>query len=172
MAYVEHFTGDKSTIVIGQQTATVEETGKALHQISKTYRNEELKHIGYCMGLKLFVKSEYHWTGSFERNVFFVEGKSGLKYRNGTSGSLPLSFKLAAEYPVTTMRSIDELIARRNQEIARMESEFPTLRKIMANVWGKAEELSKLKEECKALQERIDKSLQETEGTLVSDKAA
>lgn len=172
IAYVESFTGDKNTIVTGQQTATAEETGKALHQISKSYRSEQLKHIGYCMGLKLFVKSEYHWTGGFERNVFFVEGKSGLKYRNGTSGSLPLSFKLAAEYPVTTMQGIDELIARRNKEIDRMESEFPTLRKIMANVWGKTEELTKLKAECKALQEKIDKSLKETEDTLVSDKAA
>lgn len=172
IAYVEHFTGNKNTIVNGQQTTSAEETGKALHQISKSYRGEELKHIGYCMGLKLYIKSEYHWTGGFERNVFFVEGKSGLKYRNGVTGSLPLSFKLAAEYPVTTLQSIDELIARRNKEIARMESEFPTLRKIMSNVWGKTEELSTLKAECKSLQERIDKSLQETENNLIPDKAA
>lgn len=104
--------------------------------------------------------------------MLFCEGKSGLKYRNGTSGSLPLSFKLAAEYPITTMQSIDQLVARRNKETARMESEYPALRKIMANVWGKIEELSKLKAECKALQERIDKSLQETENTLVADKVA
>lgn len=172
MAYVEHFNGEKNTIVTGHQTASAEEVGKTLHQISKSYRNEELKHIGYCMGLKLYIKSEYHWAGSFERNVFFVEGKSGLKYRNGVSGSLPLSFKLASEYPVTTMQGISELVARRNQEIARMESEFPTLRKIMANVWGKTEELAKLKTQCKALQESIDKSLKETEENCVTDKAA
>ena len=53
-----------------------------------------------------------------------------------------------------------------------MESEFPTLRKIMANIWGKAEELANLKVERKALQDRIDKSLQETEGNLIPDKAA
>lgn len=172
IAYIEHFTGEKNTIIIGQQTTSAEETGKALHQISKSYRNEELKHIGYCMGLKLYVKSEYHWAGGFEHNSFFVEGKSGLKYRYGTSGSLPLSFKLAAEYPVTTMQTIGDLITRRNKEIARMESEFPTLRKIMSNVWSKTEELAKLKAECKSLQESIDKSLQETEDALITDKAA
>lgn len=172
ITYVEHFTGDRNTVIIGQQTATAEETGKALHQISKSYRNEELKHIGYCMGLKLYVKSEYHWAGNFERNSFFVEGKSGLKYRNGMSGALSLSFKTASEYPVTTMENIDELVTRKNKEIARMESEFPTLRKIMANTWSKTDELASLKAECKALQERIDKSLQETENTLATDVAA
>jgi N12 class adenine-specific DNA methylase len=172
IAYVEHFKGERHTTLIGQQTASAEETGKALHQISRSYRNEDLKHIGYCMGLKLYIKSEYHWTGGFERNVFFVEGKSGLKYRNGTTGALSLSFKNAAEYPVATLECINQLIVRRNKEIARMESEFPTLRKIMANVWGKVEELANLKVERKALQDRIDKSLQETEGNLIPDKAA
>lgn len=172
ISYIEHFNGERHTILIDQQTVSAEETGKALHQISKSYRNENLKHIGFCMGLKLYVKSEYRWSGGFERNVFFVEGKSGLKYRNGISGSLSLSFKLAAEYPVTTLQSIGELITRRNKEIARMESEFPTLHKIMANVWSKTEELANLKAECKALQASIDKSLQETEDTLMPDKAA
>ena len=172
ITYVKHFTGDRNTIIIGQQTGTAEETGKALHQISKNHRCKELKHIGYCMNLKLYIKSEYHWAGNFERNVFFVEGKSGLKYRNGISGALSLSFKTASEYPVTTMESINELVTRKNQEIARMESEYPTLRKIMANTWNKTEELASLKAECKALQERIDKSLQETEDTLVADVAA
>lgn len=172
ISYIEHFNGERHTILIDQQTVSAEETGKALHQISKSYRNENLKHIGFCMGLKLYVKSEYRWSGGFERNVFFVEGKSGLKYRNGISGSLSLSFKLAAEYPVTTLQSIGELITRRNKEIARMESEFPTLHKIMANVWSKTEELANLKAECKALQTNIDKSLQETEDTLMPDKAA
>lgn len=172
ITYVENFNGEKSTILIGQQTASAEETGKALHQISKSYRNEELKHIGYSMGLKLYIKSEYHWAGGFEHNIFFVEGKSGLKYRNGITGTLPLSFKLASEYPVTTMQGISELIARRDKETARMESEFPTLRKIMANVWGKTEELARLKAECKTLQETIDKSLKEAEENLITDKAA
>ena len=52
-----------------------------------------------------------------------------------------------------------------------MESEFPTLNKIMTNVWSKAEELAQLKEECKLLQESINKSLKEEEALAIADAA-
>ena len=169
--YVANYQGDRSTTLIGQQLVLAEEVGKALHQISKTYRKEELKHIGHCMGLKLFVKSEYRWSGGFERNTFFVEGISGLKYRYGVSGALPLSFKNSAEYPVTTLEAIEGLIVRKSTDITRMESEFPTLNKIMTNVWSKADELAQLKEECKQLQESIDKSLKEEEALAMAEAA-
>lgn len=171
--YISNFIGEKHTTLIGQQLASAEETGKALHQIAKSHRSAEFTHIGHCMGLKLFVKSDYHWAGGFERNTFFVEGHSGLKYRYGSTGALPLSFKSAAEYPLITLDGIYNLAERKNKEIARMETEFPTLHKIMNNTWGKADELAALKAECKALQESIDKSLkEEEESVLIPDDAA
>lgn len=170
--YLSNFKGEKYTTLIGQQFASAEETGKALHQISKTYRSPEFQNIGHCMGLKLFVKSDYHWAGGFDRNTFFVEGHSGLKYRYGSTGSLPLGFKSAAEYPLTTLDGIYNLVERKNKEIARMESEFPTLHKIMNNTWSKADELAALKEECKVLQDSIDKSLKEEEPVLLPEEAA
>lgn len=170
--YVRSYEGEKMTTLIGQQFSSLEETGKALTQIAKSNRNEQTKHIGHCMGLKLYVKSEYHWAGSFEHNSFYVEGVSGLKYRYGITGALPLSFKGCAEYPIVTMAGIGDLIIRKNKEIVTKESEIPTLQKIMQNVWSKVDDLASLKAERKVLQDTIDKSLKEVEGNLVTDSAA
>ena len=41
--------------------------------------------------------------------------------------------------------------------------EIPTLQQVMARRWGKAEELQRLKQESKELQERINRTLEEAE---------
>ena len=38
----------------------------------------------------IHIYSEYNWCGTFDRNVFLVEGPSGLKYRCGQYGALLL----------------------------------------------------------------------------------
>ncbi len=48
------------------------------------------------MGLPMTVRSEFNIADMFERNIFFIEGASGLKYRCSQSGALPLSFVEAA----------------------------------------------------------------------------
>lgn len=163
ISYIDSYQGDKITSLVGSQQTTVEETGKQLFQISKNYRSEELKTIGYYIGLKLMVKSEYHWTGYFERNSFFIEGKSGLKYRCGVSGSLPLGFKNAALYPQDTLDGIHILKIRKEKEIAGKENEIPVLEQILVKKWSKTDELAALKLERKNLQDRIDQSLKEEE---------
>lgn len=60
--------------------------------MQERYRGEDWKTIGHYMGLNLSVRSEYNFSGSFDRNTFYVEGLSGLKYKCGLSGALPLSF--------------------------------------------------------------------------------
>lgn len=47
--------------------------------------------------------------------------------------------------------------------VERIESEIPTLQKIVCRQWSKTDELSRLKQECKELQHRIDESLKEAE---------
>ena len=44
-----------------------------------------------------------------------------------------------------------------------MEEEITTLLQVMARRWGKKEELKRLKQECKELQERINRTLEEAE---------
>lgn len=99
MEYIASYSGSRETLLLNLPQATREETGRELHRIAKTYRGEAYRTIGSYMGLNLLVSSEYTLSGSFDRNVFFVEGVSGLKYRCGVSGVLPLGFAESARYP-------------------------------------------------------------------------
>lgn len=98
-AYYKEYKGERKTLLLNLQQATAEETGRELHKIAKTYRSEAIGTIGSYIGLHLSVRSEYHYTDAFERNIFLVEGKSGLKYKCGLSGALPLGFADSAAYP-------------------------------------------------------------------------
>ena len=157
--------------------ATVEEIGRELHRMAKTYRKDAYSTIGSYMGLNLLVHSEYDFAGTFDRNAFYVEGKSGLKYRCGVSGALPLGFAESAQYPKNTLDKLPGIIDTQRKKIAKLQSELPTLQEIIGRKWSKADELARLKQECRDLQQRIDESLKETEQKSLSgsegiDKAA
>lgn len=143
--------------------ATAQETGRELHRISKTYRGKALNIIGNYAGMNLSVRSEYGFSGTFERNMFFVEGVSGLKYQCGISGALPLGYVDAALYPQTTLANIPAMIERNNKSIAKLESELPVLEEMLNRQWSKTEELAELKAECAALQKKIEADLKEVE---------
>lgn len=150
--------------------ATSQEVGRELHRISKTYRGSERKHIGSSIGLALFVRSEYNLSGVFERNIFFIEGASGLKYRCSQSGALPLSFVEAAAYPATVMKRMPQRIAEKEKEIARLRKELPILEEIIARQWPKTTELDDLKSRCRDLQKKIEEDLKNAEsGATPSD---
>ena len=130
---------------------------------AKTYRSEAIGTVGSYIGLNLSVRSEYHYTGAFERNIFLVEGKSGLKYKCGLSGALPLGFADSAVYPQATLDKLPELIRRQQEKIDQLANELTTLQQIFSRKWGKTAELDALKQECKELQRKIDNSLKELE---------
>ena len=163
LEYITSYAGEKATQLLNLPQATAEEIGRELHRISKTYRNAAYNTIGTFAGLNLLVCSEYSIGGTFDRNTFFVEGISGLKYRCGLSGALPLGFVESAQYPQATLGKLTGLIERQRKQAAQLESEIPTLQEIAGRQWGKADELAKLKLECKELQRKIDQSLKEAE---------
>lgn len=177
--YITSYTGDRTTRLLNLSQATAEETGRELHRISKTYRNGAVSTIGTYAGLNLSVYSEYDMGGTFYRNTFLVEGVSGLKYRCGLSGALPLGFVESSRYPQAALAKLPGMIEEQRQKIAKLESEIPTLETIIARKWSKADELARLKQECNALQHRIDESMKEAERTQpalseheANDKAA
>lgn len=177
--YITSYTGDPTTRLLNLSQATAEETGRELHRISKTYRNGAVSTIGTYAGLNLSVYSEYDMGGTFYRNTFLVEGVSGLKYRCGISGALPLGFVESSRYPQAALAKLPGMIEEQRQKIAKLESEIPTLETIIARKWSKADELARLKQECNALQHRIDESMKEAERTQpalseheANDKAA
>ena len=150
-----------------------------MHRIAKTYRSGAYGTIGTYAGLNLLVCSEYTIDGSFDRNTFFVEGVSGLKYRYGVSGALPLGFEESARYPQAALQKLPGMVEQQRQKIAKLESEIPALQGIIARKWNKADELARLKQECDTLQRRIDESMKKAErnqtglsGREVADKAA
>lgn len=163
LEYITSYAGEKATLLLNLPQATAEEIGRELHRISKTYRNAAYNTIGTFAGLNLLVRSEYSIDGTFDRNAFFVEGASGLKYRCGLSGALPLGFVESAQYPQATLGKLTGLIERQWKQAAQLESEIPTLQEIAGRQWSKADELAKLKLECKELQRKIDQSLKEAE---------
>ena len=161
----EYFNTRKENCAIeinGNSQLTTEETGRALHSISRKHRGD-FTPIGSYNGLRLLVRSEYRLDGSFDRNIFFVEGKGGLKYKCGMSGSLPPSFAAAAAFPQATLENIPKLMERQAERQKHLEEEITTLQQVMARRWGKEEELKRLKQECKELQERINRTLEEAE---------
>lgn len=163
LEYITSYAGEKASLLLNLPQATAEEIGRELHRISKTYRNAAYNTIGTFAGLNLLVRSEYSIDGTFDRNAFFVEGASGLKYRCGLSGALPLGFVESAQYPQATLGKLTGLIERQRKQAAQLESEIPTLQEIAGRRWSKADELAKLKLECKELQRKIDQSLKEAE---------
>ena len=177
--YITSYTGDRTTRLLNLAQATAEETGRELHRISKTYRNGAIGTIGTYAGLNLSVYSEYDMGGTFYRNTFLVEGVSGLKYRCGISGALPLGFVESSRYPQAALAKLPGMIEEQRQKIAKLESEIPALQGIIARKWSKADELARLKQECDTLQRRIDESMKEAERTQsalseheATDKAA
>ena len=179
MEYIASYTGERRTLLLNLPQATAEETGRELHRIAKTYRSGAYGTIGTYAGLSLLVHSEYGLDGVFDRNTFLVEGVSGLKYRCGVSGALPLGFAESAQYPQNTLDRLTSMIDEQRRKIERMQKEIPTLQGIIARKWDKSDELARLKQECKELQQRIDESLKETEQPQtptseleITDKAA
>ncbi len=165
LEYTASYTGNRATLLLNLPQATAEETGRELHRIAKTYRSGAYGTIGTYAGLNLLVCSEYDYDGRFSRNTFLVEGTSGLKYRCGVSGALPLGFADSAQYPQSTLKRLPSMIEEQQRKAAKLESEIPTLQGIIARKWSKADELARLKQECSDLQRRIDDSLKETERT-------
>ena len=161
--YITAYTGERTTLLLNLPQATAEETGRELHRMAKTYRSEAYATIGSYMGLNLLVRSEYDFSGTFDRNTFYVEGRSGLKYRCGMSGALPLGFVESAQYPKNALEKLPGIIDNQRKKIAKLQSELPTLQEIVSRRWSKADELARLRQECRDLQRRIDEALKEAE---------
>lgn len=115
------------------------------------------------MGLPMTVRSEYNLAGGFVRNIFYIEGASGLKYRCSQSGALPLSFVEAASYPYTVMERMPKRISGIEKETARLREELPILEEIIGREWPKATEPDTLKAQCRELQQKIDEELKKAE---------
>ena len=168
--YIEAYAGERTTLLLNLPQATAEETGRELHRIAKTYRSEAYATIGSYMGLNLLVRSEYDFSGTFDRNTFYVEGRSGLKYRCGMSGALPLGFVESAQYPKNALEKLPGIIDNQRKKIAKLQSELPTLQEIVSRRWSKADELALLKQECRNLQRRIEESLKKAERAPLSSQ--
>ena len=157
---------DLAVALISGSFATSQEVGRELHRISKTYRGAEHKAIGFSIGMTLTVRGEYNLAGVFERNIFFIEGVSGLRYRCSQSGALPLSFAEAANYPSTVMENMPGRIAAKEAEITRLRDELPVLEEIISRQWAKLSELETLKSRCRELQNKIDEDLKKAESEM------
>ncbi len=140
-----------------------EEIGRELQRIAKENRSQTFVAIGSYMGLKLLVKADCNSFGVFDHNSFYVEGLSGLKYRNGQTGALPLAFADKVQYPKMTLQRLPSIIEGKRKEIQRLEGEQPVLREIIGRSWSKADELARLKSKCDALQHKIEEELKKAE---------
>lgn len=115
-----------------------------------------------------------------ENNTFDAISLCGGSYFSyPLSGALPLGFVESSRYPQAALAKLPGMIEEQRQKIAKLESEIPALQGIIARKWSKADELARLKQECNALQHRIDESMKEAERTQsalseheATDKAA
>lgn len=163
LEYVSSYQGEAYVTMQSETAFTTEAIGRELQAIAKNNRNAGFTAIGSYMGLKLLVKSEYTLTNCFDHNSFYVEGLSGLKYRYGSTGALPIAFSEKVQYPKFTLQRLPAMIEAKDKEIAQLENELPVLREIINRTWSKADELSRLKVQCEALQKKIDDELKKAE---------
>ena len=61
--------------------------------------------------------------------------------------NLPLGFVESAQYPHGALSKLPSLIEKQQKAVERIESEIPTLQKIVCRQWSKTDELSRLKQE-------------------------
>lgn len=163
-------------VLVGNNAHTTEEIGRELQSFAKSNRNAGFSIIGSYVGLKLLVKSEYTLTNSFDHNSFYVEGLSGIKYRYGLTGALPIAFSEKVQYPKLTLQRLPTMIEAKDKEILKLENELPILQDILNRTWSKSEELSSLKVQCETIQKKIDEELRRAEQphsvTEITDNAA
>ena len=161
--YFKDYKGERIVSLNTIGVSAGEDLGRELHRISRTNRSKDRTLIGSYIGLNLSVRSEYSIAGTFDRNLFFVQGMTGINYKCGQYGSLPQGFVESSYYPERTLENIPNLIDRQREQIARLEKELPTLQEIVSRQWSKTAELDALKKECAELQRRIDESLKAVE---------
>ncbi len=161
--YVSNYQEEAYITMSDCNAITTEEIGRELQRIAKENRSQAFVAIGSYMGLKLLVKADCNSFGEFDHNSFYVEGLSGLKYRNGQTGALPLAFADKVQYPKMTLQRLPSIIEGKRKEIQRLEGEQPVLREIIGHSWSKAGELARLKSECDALQRKIEEELKKAE---------
>lgn len=161
--YISNYQGEAYITMSDCNAINTEEIGRELQRIAKENRSQTFVAIGSYMGLKLLVKADCNSFGEFDHNSFYVEGLSGLKYRNGQTGALPLAFADKVQYPKMTLQRLPSIIEGKRKEIQRLESEQPVLREIIGRSWSKADELARLKSECDALQHKIEEELKRAE---------
>ena len=141
--YITAYTGERTTLLLNLPQATAEETGRELHRMARTYRSEAYATIGSYMGMNLLVRSEYDFSGTFDRNTFYVEGRSGLKYRCGVSGALPLGFVESAQYPQNHIRQTAGHHRQSEQENRKTAKRASHLQEIVSRKWSKSDELAR-----------------------------
>ena len=61
---------------------------------------------------------------------------------------------------------------RQRKKLAELENEQPVLQQMLDRCWGKEDELKRLKQECKDLQDKIDRSLKEAEHQVMEVPAS
>lgn len=113
---------------------------------------------GTATELKLWVRSE-HTSVGFSHNAFFLEGQTGINYRYGATGSLPLKFTAAATYPLSFLDNIPKMIEKLQKTNDTIQAENPTLLKAMQEKWKGEPELNALRQQRDELQRRIDATL-------------
>ena len=116
LEYINSYNGAKATLLLNLPQASTEEVGRELHHIAKTYRNGAYGTVGTYAGLNLLVHSEYNMDGTFDRNTFFVEGISGLKYRCGLMSQVVAGKKFGGLNEVESVR-----FDLRKSEISELE---------------------------------------------------
>ena len=89
--YITSYTGDRTTRLLNLAQATAEETGTGAAPHFQDLPQRGNRYDRHVCRIDLSVYSEYDMGGTFYRNTFLVEGVSGLKYRCGISGALPLA---------------------------------------------------------------------------------
>lgn len=144
--------------------------GKHLIYLSQVWKpvleESETMKIGSLYGFELFIRNQreaYEEKGMFayrDKNIFFAESKSGIKYL-WNQGYINIDNpKLAARYFLNAIDRVEPLKEKYQKNLQELEQNIPMLKQIISKPFEKENELVQLKKDVSKLEREISIKIQ------------
>jgi hypothetical protein len=163
-------TKKNSVQINGIDSIDPEIIGKHLIYLSQVWKpvleESETMKIGSLYGFELFIRNQreaYEEKGMFayrDKNIFFAESKSCIKYL-WNQGYINIDNpKLAARYFLNAIDRVEPLKEKYQKNLQELEQNIPMLKQIISKPFEKENELVQLKKEVSKLEREISIKIQ------------
>ena len=132
------------------------EIGKKLIIIDKNNRHSEPKAVGELHGFQLEVTIITNFMEGYaqKENHFSVTSPNGIKYQHN-GGQLPRTPEIAAQFAHNALEKIPKILEDQKKRVADFKKDIDQLKDFVLKPWPNKQELSQLRQTCKASNARF-----------------